>query len=146
MKQFAEVENLLMKECEQVEKARQRFASERARIVSARFGPAGVTSQVSLPGVASPNSIGNNRQQVMSASPSQPSISGYGSNQQPVHPHMPFMPRQPMFPMGPRLPLTAMQASTSAPSNVMFNSQGNTQPTINHPLMRSVSGTSSGLG
>ncbi|XVE60294.1 hypothetical protein DITRI_Ditri05aG0117200 [Diplodiscus trichospermus] len=151
LKQFAEVETLLMKECEQVEKARQRFAAERARIVSARFGPAAVTSQMSLPAVASPmvnNNVGNNRQQVMSASPSQPSISGYGSNQ-PGHPHMPFMPRQPMFPMGPRLPLTAMQASTSgsAPPNVMFNSLGNTQPTVNHhPLMRSVSGTSSGLG
>ncbi|WRX30185.1 SANT/Myb domain - like 10 [Theobroma cacao] len=148
LKQFAEVETLLMKECEQVEKARQRFASERARIVSARFGPAGVTSQTTLPGVASPmvnNSIGNNRQQVMSASPSQPSTSGYGSNQA-VHPHMPFMPRQPMFPTGPRLPLTAMQASTSAPPNVMFSSPGNAQPSLNHPLMRSVSGTSSGLG
>ncbi|OMP07271.1 hypothetical protein COLO4_07483 [Corchorus olitorius] len=148
LKQFAEVETLLMKECEQVEKARQRFAAERARIVSARFGPAGVTSQMNLPGVASPmvnNNIGSNRPQVMSASPSQPSISGYGSNQ-PVHPHMPFMPRQPMFPMGPRMPLTAMQASTSAPPNVMFNSPGNAQPPLNHPLMRSVSGASSGLG
>ncbi|XVF36962.1 hypothetical protein REPUB_Repub19eG0103800 [Reevesia pubescens] len=147
LKQFAEVETLLMKECEQVEKTRQRFAAERARIVSARFGPAGVTSQISLPGVSSPivNNIGNNRQQVMSASPSQPSISGYGSNQ--VHPHMPFMPRQPMFTMGPRMPLTAMQqGSTSAPPNVMFNSPGNAQPTLNHPLMRSVTGTSSGLG
>ncbi|XWS23702.1 hypothetical protein CRYUN_Cryun28dG0037700 [Craigia yunnanensis] len=148
LKQFAEVETLLMKECEQVEKARQRFAAERARIVSALFGPAGVASQMSPPGVASPmvnNNIGNNRQQVMSASPSQPSISGYASNQ-PVHPHMPFMPHQPMFPMGPRLPLTAMQASTSAPPNVMFNSPGNAQPTLNHSLMRSVSGTNSGLG
>ncbi|XP_022773289.1 SWI/SNF complex subunit SWI3C isoform X2 [Durio zibethinus] len=148
LKQFAEVETLLMKECEQVEKARQRFADERARIVSARFGPAGVASQMSLPGAASPmvnNNIGNNRQQVVSASTSQPSISGYGSSQ-PVHPHMPFMPRQPMFPMGPRLPLTAMQASTSGPPNVMFNSPGNTQPTLNHPLMRSVSETGSGLG
>ncbi|XVE95527.1 hypothetical protein REPUB_Repub02eG0105100 [Reevesia pubescens] len=148
LKQFAEVETLLMKECEQVEKARQKFAAERARILSARFGPGGGTSQMSLPGVASPmvnNNIGNSRQQVMSASPSQPSISGYGSNQ-PVHPHMPFMPRQPMFPMGPRMPLTSMQASTSAPPNVLFNSPGNAQPTLNHPLMRSVSGTSSGLG
>ncbi|KAK8681773.1 hypothetical protein V6N13_054175 [Hibiscus sabdariffa] len=53
LKQFAEVETLLMKECEQVKKTRQ----------------------------------SNNRQQVMSTSPSQPSISGY-SNNQPVHPHM----------------------------------------------------------
>ncbi|KAG4210854.1 hypothetical protein ERO13_A02G071900v2 [Gossypium hirsutum] len=148
LKQFAEVETLLMKECDQVEKTRQRFAAERARIVSTRFSPVGVTSQMSLPGVASfmaNNNISNNRQQVMSTSPSQPqpSVSGYGGNQ-PVNPHVPFMQRQPMFPMGPRLPLTAMQASTSGSPNVMFNSPGNTQPTINHPLMRSASGTSSG--
>ncbi|MBA0765086.1 hypothetical protein Gotri_014344 [Gossypium trilobum] len=148
LKQFAEVETLLMKECDQVEKTRQRFAAERARIVSTRFSPVGVTSQMSLPGVASSmanNNISNNRQQVISTSPSQPqpSVSGYGGNQ-PVNPHVPFMQRQPMFPMGPRLPLTAMQASTSGSPNVMFNSPGNTQPTINHPLMRSASGTSSG--
>ncbi|GMI90584.1 SWITCH/sucrose nonfermenting 3C [Hibiscus trionum] len=148
LKQFAEVETLLMKECEQVEKTRQRFAAERARIMSARFGPAGVTSQTSLPGISSPmvnNNISNNRQQVMSASPSPPSISGYANNQ-PVHPQMPFMQRQSMFPMGPRMPPTAMQASTSAAPNVMFNSSGNAQPTLNHPLMRSVSGAGSGLG
>ncbi|XVF39288.1 hypothetical protein PTKIN_Ptkin01aG0022700 [Pterospermum kingtungense] len=150
LKQFAEVETLLMKECEQVEKARQTFTAERARIVSARFAPAGVTSQMSPPGarVASPmvnNNIGNNGQRVMSASPSQPSISGYTSNQA-VHPSMPFMPRQPTFPLGPQLPITTMQASTSAPPNAMFNSPGNAQPTLSHPLMRSVSGTSSGLG
>ncbi|KAA3453575.1 SWI/SNF complex subunit SWI3C-like isoform X1 [Gossypium australe] len=147
LKQFAEVETLLMKECEQVEKTRQKFAAERARIVSAQFGTTGVASQMSVPVISSPmvNNIGNNRQQVMSASPSTPSNSGYVNNQ-PVHPHMPFMQRQPMFPMGPRMPHTAMQASTSAPPNVMFNSPGNAQPTLNHPLMRSVSGTGSGLG
>ncbi|MBA0566438.1 hypothetical protein Golob_011253, partial [Gossypium lobatum] len=147
LKQFAEVETLLMKECEQVEKTRQRFAAERARIVSAQFGTTGVASQMSVPVISSPmvNNIGNNRQQVLSASPSTPSNSGYVNNQ-PVHPHMPFMQRQPMFPVGPRMPLTAMQASTSAPPNVMFNSRANAQPTLNHPLMRSVSGTGSGLG
>ncbi|GLT84964.1 hypothetical protein SLE2022_031690 [Rubroshorea leprosula] len=148
LKQFAEVETLLMKECEQVEKTRQRFAAERARIISAGFRSPGVASQMSVPGLAPAvvnNNIGNSRQQVISSPPSQPSISGYGSNQQ-VHPHMPFMPRQTMFPMGPRVPLTAMQASTSAP-NVMINSPGNAQPNVSHPLMRSVSGTSSsGLG
>ncbi|TYI29152.1 hypothetical protein ES332_A05G296400v1 [Gossypium tomentosum] len=146
LKQFAEVETLLMKECEQVEKTRQRFAAERARIVS-QFGTTGVASQMSVPVISSPmvNNIGNNRQQVMSGSPSTPSNSGYVNNQ-PVHPHMPFMQRQPIFPMGPRMPHTAMQASTSAPPNVMFNSPGNAQPTLNHPLMRSVSGTGSGLG
>ncbi|KAK8572326.1 hypothetical protein V6N13_047930 [Hibiscus sabdariffa] len=142
LKQFAEVETLLMKECEQVEKTRQRFTAERTRIVATRFGPAGVTSQTSQTGVPMANNHISNRQQVMSTSPSQPSISGYGNNQ-PVHPHMSLMQRQQMFPMGPRLALTAMQASTSASPNAMPNSPGNTQPTINHPLIRSVSGTTS---
>ncbi|KAE8714336.1 SWI/SNF complex subunit SWI3C [Hibiscus syriacus] len=143
LKQFTEIETLLMKECEQVEKTRQRFTAERTRIVATRFGPAGVTSQMSQTGVASPmanNNISNNGQQVLSSSPSYPSISGYGN--QSVHPHLSFMQHQQMLPMGPRLPLTAMQASTSASPNTMFNSLGNTQPTINHPLMRSVSRTS----
>ncbi|GLU00979.1 hypothetical protein SLE2022_183090 [Rubroshorea leprosula] len=147
LKQFAEIETLLMKECEQVEKTRQRFAAERAHIISTGLRSPGVASQMSLPGVAPSmvnSNISNMRPQVISASPSQPSISGYGSSQQ-VHPHMPFMPRQAMFPMGPRVPLAAMQASTTAP-NVMLNAPANAQPGVNHPLMRSVSGTSSSLG
>lgn len=147
LKQFAEVETLLMRECEQVEKARQRFATERTRIVSTRLGPGGVPSQMNLPVVAPSmvnNNIGNNRPQVMSASSSQPSIPGYSANQ-PVHPHMQFRPQQ-MFPLGQRMPLTSLQASSSAPSNVMFNARGGPQPTLNHPMIRSASGTSSGLG
>ena len=31
-------------------------------------------------------------------------------------------------------------------SNVMFNSSGNVQPTLNQPMLRPVSGTSSSLG
>ncbi|XP_031273130.1 SWI/SNF complex subunit SWI3C [Pistacia vera] len=150
LKQFAEVETLLMRECEQVEKTRQRFAADRARVVSARFGTAGVPSQVNLPSAAPSmvnNNMGNNRQQVMSASSSQPSIPGYGSSpSQPVHPHMQFRPQQSMFPMGQRMPITSLQASSSSPSNVMFNTPGNAQPAMNHPMLRSVSGTSSGLG
>ncbi|XWS23699.1 hypothetical protein CRYUN_Cryun28dG0037500 [Craigia yunnanensis] len=34
-----------------------------------------------------------------------------------------------------RLPLTTMQASTSAPPNVIFNSPRNAQSTLNHPLI-----------
>lgn len=147
LKQFAEVETLLMRECEQVEKARQRFATERTRIVSTRLGPGGVPSQMNLPVVAPSmvnNNIGNNRPQMMSASSSQPSIPGYSANQ-PVHPHMQFRPQQ-MFPLGQRMPLTSLQASSSAPSNVMFNARGGPQPTLNHSMIRSASGTSSGLG
>ncbi|KAK8624133.1 hypothetical protein V6N13_065487 [Hibiscus sabdariffa] len=70
----------------------------------------------------------------MSASPLQQSISRYGNNK-PVHPYM--------FPMGSWLPHTAVQGSTSASPNAMFDSSGNTQPTINHPSMRQKSGTSS---
>lgn len=138
-----------MKECEQVERTRQRFVAERARIISTRFAPTGVTTPMNLPGAAPAlvnNNTGNNRQQIMSTPPSQPSSSGYGNNQQ-MHPHMSFMPRQPMFSFGPRLPLAAIQPSSSAPSpNAMFNNAGNSQPTLNHPMMRPVSGTSSGLG
>ncbi|KAK9993674.1 hypothetical protein SO802_023377 [Lithocarpus litseifolius] len=35
LKQFAEVETFLMKECEQVERTRQRIAAERARMITA---------------------------------------------------------------------------------------------------------------
>ncbi|XP_065881372.1 SWI/SNF complex subunit SWI3C isoform X2 [Euphorbia lathyris] len=155
LKQFAEVETLLMRECEQVEKTRQRFAAERVRLLSTRVGPAGATSQMNLtaisPSMVVNNNIGggNNRQQVVSpTSSSQPSVSGYGNNQQ-VHPHLSFMQRgqqaHPMFPMGPRLPLAAIQPSSSAPSNAMFNAPGNSQPNLNQ-MLRSVSGPSSGLG
>ncbi|KAB1221094.1 SWI/SNF complex subunit SWI3C [Morella rubra] len=50
LKQFAEVETFLMKECEQVERTRQRLSSERTRMISARFGPTAITSPTSVPG------------------------------------------------------------------------------------------------
>ncbi|KAB2629203.1 SWI/SNF complex subunit SWI3C-like [Pyrus ussuriensis x Pyrus communis] len=146
LKQFAEVETFLMKECEQVEKTRQRMVSERARIMSTQFGPAGA-SPMSLGGVGSSmsnNNVGNNRQQIMSPSASQTSISGYSNNQS-VNPHMPFVPRQSMLGLGPRMPLTSIQPSSSA-QNAMFNATGAAQPTLNHPMLRPVPGTSSGLG
>lgn len=147
LKQFAEVETYLMKECEQVEKTRQRMIAERTRLISTRFGPAGVTPPINLAGVGpsmANNNTGNNRQQIMSPSASQPSVSGY-SNNQPVHSHMPFMPQQSMLGLGPRMPLSSIQASSSAP-NAMFNSSGTGRPTLNHPMLRPVPGTSSGLG
>ncbi|KAI9395062.1 hypothetical protein POPTR_005G180800v4 [Populus trichocarpa] len=158
LKQFAEVETFLMRECEQVEKTRQRFAAERIRMLSTRITPAGVASQMNQAGVAPSmvnNNVGNSRQQVMPSSSSQPSISGYGSsnpahphNNQQVHSHMSYMQRgqpQPMFPLGPRLPVAAIQPSSPAPSSVMYNASGNSQPNLNQ-MLRSVSGPSSGLG
>ncbi|CAK9169236.1 unnamed protein product [Ilex paraguariensis] len=148
LKQFAEVETLLMKECEQVDRARQRIAAERALIISSHFGPAGVTRPMGLPGIGpamSHNNTGNNRQQVVSGSPSQPFISGYGNNQ-PIHPHMSLMSQQTMYGLGPRLPLSAIHPSSSTPPTAMFNAAANSQPAISHPLLRSVSGAKSGLG
>ncbi|XP_020211477.1 SWI/SNF complex subunit SWI3C [Cajanus cajan] len=145
LKQFAEIETLLMKECEQLERTKQRYAAERSRVISARLGTPGATPTMNASGVGpSMASNGNNRQQMISASPSQPSISGYGNNQ-PVHPHMSFAPRPSMFGLGQRLPLSMIQQSQSASSTAMFNAPTNVQPTSNHPLLRPVSGTNSGL-
>ncbi|CAN1234442.1 SWI/SNF complex subunit SWI3C [Linum perenne] len=133
LKQFAEMETILLRECDQVEKMSHRFAAERARIQSIDTGSALSISQM-------------NRPQVIPATSLQPSISGYGSSQQ-VHPQIPFMQRgqqhPSMFPLGPRLPLSAIQPSSSA--SAMFNPSGNSQPNLNQ-ILRSVSGSSSGLG
>ncbi|KAL3736724.1 hypothetical protein ACJRO7_025632 [Eucalyptus globulus] len=149
LKQFAEVETLLMKECEQVEKTRQRLAAERMRIISTRFGATGVTSHAGVTGVASPmanSSSGNPRQAVISASPSQLSNPGYATNQQ-IPPHMPFIQqRQAVFPLGPRLPLSAINSSSAPSSSTAFNAPGNSQPSLNHQMLRSVPGTNSSLG
>ncbi|KAK2995674.1 hypothetical protein RJ640_006134 [Escallonia rubra] len=146
LKQFAEVETLLMKECEQVERARQRIASERALMTSSQLGSAGVSRPTGLPGVnpaSVSNNSGNNRQQV-SVSPSQPFISGYGNNQ-PMHPHMSLMPQQPMYGLGPRLPLSAIHPSSSASPNIMFNAAANARSAVTHPMLRPVPGTRTGL-
>ncbi|KAG7024741.1 SWI/SNF complex subunit SWI3C [Cucurbita argyrosperma subsp. argyrosperma] len=153
LKQFAEVETFLMKECEQVERTRQRLVAERARMLGIQFGTAaGVSSPASLPGVI-PSMVNNNntnsRQNMISPPASQPSVSGYNNNQ-PLHPHMSYMPRQSMFGLGQRLPLSAIQQQQQQPattsSNAMFNGPTNAQPSLSHPMMRPVTGSSSGLG
>lgn len=141
LKQFAEVETLLMKECEQVEKTRQRLAGERARACTTRFGTSGVPSPINLSGQVN-NNI-NSKPPV--ASPSQPGVSGY-ANSQMNHPQMSFVPRQQMFSFGPRLPLSAIQPSSSGmPSSVMFGAQGSGQ-SLSHQMLRPVTGTSTGMG
>ncbi|OVA14634.1 SANT/Myb domain [Macleaya cordata] len=122
LKQFAELEGLLMKECENVERTRRRFAAERARLLSTQFGPAGTTTSSTIPGAVANNAV-NDRQQIISATPPlHTNISGYSNNQ--PSPHMSFMQRQPMFAYGPRLPLSAIHppssASSSSAANVMF--------------------------
>uniref|UniRef100_A0A7N0ZRS4 SWI/SNF complex subunit SWI3C n=1 Tax=Kalanchoe fedtschenkoi TaxID=63787 RepID=A0A7N0ZRS4_KALFE len=154
LKQFAEVETLLMKECEQVEKSRQRLAAERTRIISSRFGAPGMASP---PSMLATNLVNNNagpsRQTVISptATASQPGIN-YGNNQM-MHPHMSFVPnqqqqhpsQQQMFGFGPRLPLNAIQPPSSV-HNVMFNNtSSNSQHNMGHPMLRPVSNANSGL-
>ncbi|CDP10951.1 unnamed protein product [Coffea canephora] len=146
LKQFAEVETLLMRECEQMERTRQRIAAERNVILSAHLGSSGLSRPMGPPSVGQAmvnSNVGNNRQQV-SNSP-QPFISGFGSNQ-PIHPHMSLMSQQQsMYGIGPRLPLSAIQPSSSSP-NVMFNPAATSQAALNHPMLRPVSGSKSGLG
>ncbi|KAK6132338.1 hypothetical protein DH2020_033898 [Rehmannia glutinosa] len=63
LKQFAEVEALLMRECEQMERTRQRITSERALMTSPQFVSTGVSPPMGPPGIGALNT-GNSRQQV----------------------------------------------------------------------------------
>lgn len=129
LKQFAEVESLLIKECEQLEKARQRVSTERALMLTSQFGatrPSALQQAGVGPSMVNNNHPGPSRQQV-SGSPSQPFITGFPTNQ-PMHPQMT---QQPMFGLGPRLPLSAINPSSSSPAS--------------HPMLRPVSGSRSGF-
>ncbi|CAN8304544.1 unnamed protein product [Cochlearia groenlandica] len=172
LKQFAEIETLLMKECEQVEKNRQRFAAERNRMFSARFGssPVGIAPQTNnnnnLQGM-SLSTGGNNinallQQQALATS--QPNNNPVFSNNPQVNAQMQFMARQQQqqqqqqqaFSFGPRLPLNAIQtnAGSTASPNVMFgNNQFNNpttgtsnQPSFSNPMVRSSTSSASGSG
>ncbi|KAL0917718.1 hypothetical protein M5K25_012801 [Dendrobium thyrsiflorum] len=136
LKQFAEVETLLLKECEQAERMRQRLSAERARMMSACFAP------LASVGGALPASTGhlNPITPAMPAAGGQVSLSPYGNNM--PHPHIQYMQRQQMFPLGPpRLPLSTIHLSSSPSSqNLMFNSG------VANTIMRSSSGNNSSLG
>lgn len=123
-----------MKECEQVERVKQRIAAERAALISAHFGSGGVTRPASLPAIGPAliqNNTANTRQQIISDGPSQPYM-GY-TNSRPVHPHGSPMSQQPAYGLGPRMPLSAINASSASPSS--------TTRTMSRP----VSGARSGL-
>ncbi|GJU56491.1 SWI/SNF complex subunit SWI3C [Tanacetum coccineum] len=83
LKQFAEVESLLIKEGEQLERGRQRVTAERGLLLNPQFG----TRPTGLPGVGPSmvNNPGPSRQQVTGSSAQQPFISGFPTNQ-PMHP------------------------------------------------------------
>nr|GEW55414.1 SWI/SNF complex subunit SWI3C [Tanacetum cinerariifolium] len=91
LKQFAEVESLLIKECEQLERGRQRVTAERGLLLNPQFG----TRSTGLPGVGPSmvNNPGPSRQQ---------------------------MSQQSMFGLGPRLPLSAINPSSSSGAHPML--------------------------
>jgi SWI/SNF related-matrix-associated actin-dependent regulator of chromatin subfamily C len=159
LKQFAAVETLLLKECEQVERVRQRISADRVPMRSALSGATGT----SLPGSTMPSNLSNPasmnpRSMAVPGSMSQASIPAAHTNnmQGQGHPHlqgqgqghqqMSFLhQRQQMLSFGPRLPLSAIQTQPSAQAtNIMFNSgMPNSVTPNNHHLLRSSSGNNS---
>lgn len=144
LKQFAELETLLLKECEQAERMRQRLSAERIRMMSSRFG-ASPNNVPSSPGETAPaapavaaTAMGVN------PIPGQPPMvapatgqASFGSNLNPSHRQMPLMQRQQMFGLGPRLPLSAIHPAPAS-QNAGFNSAIPNSSTPNHhPLSRS---------
>jgi len=154
LKQFAEVETLLLKECEQVERVRQRISADRARMRSALLGSTGMpgssSTMPSNPASMSPRPVG-----VPGSMPqtSMPAAAAYANNMQghgqAQMPQMPFMHQRPqMLSFGPRLPLSAIQTQPSPQaSNIMFNSGMPSSVASNHhQLLRSSSGNNFSAG
>jgi SWI/SNF related-matrix-associated actin-dependent regulator of chromatin subfamily C len=152
LKQFAEVETLLLKECEQVERVRQRISADRARMRSALLGSTGMpgssSTMPSNPASMSPRPMG-----VPGSMPQASMPATYANNMQghghPQMPQMPFMHQRPqMLSFGPRLPLSAIQTQPSPQaSNIMFNSGMPSSVAPNHhQLLRSSSGNNSSAG
>lgn len=157
LKQFAEIETLLLKECEQVDKLRQRIYAERVRMMtSGRVGPplAGpIPSSMPAPTGTSPMSPNSRPPPAMSASLNiQPNMPGM---QQGTHAQLQqlMQRQQQMLSFGPRLPLSAIHPNLNAgpAQNVVFNSgtAGGVAPNHpNHPLnsLLRPSGNNSNVG
>ncbi|KAG8378239.1 hypothetical protein BUALT_Bualt08G0117000 [Buddleja alternifolia] len=129
LKQFAEIETLLMRECEQMERTRHRIASERALMMSTQFGSDGASRPMDPPDVGAPivNSTSVHSQQE--------------SGSQLIHPRMSLM-QQGIYGLEPGLPSSAIQPSF----NAGFNSNSDLQSSLGHPILRPLPGTKSGLG
>ena len=127
LKQFAEVETLLLKESERIELMRQQLAAQRVRILSTRLPSTGGT----LPGGGSTmssnpmNQATSVRPQMMQVSMPQSSMPAMYANNMQGHPQMAALlqQRQQMLSFGPRLPLSAIHPGTSSSSapSMMFN-------------------------
>ncbi|XP_042438023.1 SWI/SNF complex subunit SWI3C homolog isoform X2 [Zingiber officinale] len=145
LKQFAELETLLLKECEQAERMRQRLSAERSRMMTSRFGAS--PNSVPSPGGAAPAgaaaaAVAMGANPIPGQTPMVAPATGqasFGNNLNPGHRQMPLMQRQQMFGLGPRLPLSAIHPAPAS-QNAGFNSAIPNSSTPNHhPLSRSSS-------
>ncbi|KAJ3671645.1 hypothetical protein LUZ60_007724 [Juncus effusus] len=128
LKQFAEIETLLLKECEQVDKIRQQISAGRARMMSGQVSrptpsspiPPSTTNPIPL----NPNPNPNPRPLINSPLGMQPNMPA-GMQQGGPHVQLQFMQRQQqqqMLSFGPRLPLSAIHPNLNAGAqNVGFN-------------------------
>lgn len=114
LKQFAEVETLLMRECEQMERTRQRIAAEKTSMRSSQFVSSGVSLPMAPPvGTATLNNASGNGMQQNFVS-QQPFVSGYN---QPLQSHMQ---QQGIYGLGQRQPPSSIQPPSST-QNAMSN-------------------------
>ncbi|KAK3136247.1 hypothetical protein QOZ80_5BG0430360 [Eleusine coracana subsp. coracana] len=148
LKEFAEVETMLLKESERFESMRQQLAAQRMRLLSARFTPTGVN----VPGgsnimVSNPMSQATSpRPPVVPGSMPQASMPGMYNNMQ-GHQMALLQQRQQMLSFGPRLPLSAINPGTSSGPNMMFNhAMPNSAPPNHHPMFRPPSGNNPNVG
>jgi SWI/SNF related-matrix-associated actin-dependent regulator of chromatin subfamily C len=154
LKKFAEIETLLLKECEQMDKLRQRIYAERVRMMTTgRVGPP-LTGPIpaSMPAPSGTSQMSSNPRPppAMVASHNiQPNMlpMQQGTNAQLQQ----LMQRQQqMLSFGPRLPLSAIHPNLNAGSaqNVVFNSAASGGMAPNHPLnpMLRSSGNNSNVG
>ncbi|KAF8658134.1 hypothetical protein HU200_059602 [Digitaria exilis] len=153
LKQFAEVETMLLKESERFELMRQQLAAQRARILSTRLPSTGGT----LPGGGSSmasnpmNQGASLRPPMIQGSMPQSSMPAMYANNMQGHPQMAALlqQRQQMLSFGPRLPLSAIHPGTSSSSapSMMFNpGMPNSGAPHHHPLLRPPSGSNSNVG
>ncbi|KAK8958821.1 SWI/SNF complex subunit SWI3C [Platanthera guangdongensis] len=147
LKQFADVETWLLKECEQVERTRQRYSADRVRIMSACFAPLGSTTRAasSIPpagSLAASTGSANLRPAVIPVTGGQ--APAFGNNL--PHPHSQFIQQQQLFSFGPRLPLSAIHPASSGSAQGMNFNSGMANTTNHQPLLRSSSGNNSNIG
>ncbi|XP_042403153.1 SWI/SNF complex subunit SWI3C homolog isoform X1 [Zingiber officinale] len=144
LKQFAELETLLLKECEQSERVRQRLSTERIRMMSTRFGassnnvPSAGGAAPAAP-VAAAAAMGTNPATGQPPMVPASAQASFGNSLNAGHRQMQLMQRQQMFGFGPRLPLSAIHPAPVS-QNPGFNSAIPNNSTPNHhPLSRSSS-------